>query len=287
MKTVALVTYKDSPKLTPSDALLIEPLKKEGVLAVAVPWDDPTINWNQFDGIVVRSAWNYHTNHSTFIRWLTELKQTDAVVLNPIDHMIWNSDKTYLKDLEAKGANVTPSVLLKKDARISLAQIAQDRQWTHLVIKPTIGASAHGVSMVEPDKYRKADSLVDALLTHSNVLVQPLMTEVMSGGEYSCVFIDGEFSHAIQKLPKKGEFRSNFEFGSKETLARLDDNVIQQAKKILSMVGSPMLYARVDGVISNDQFIIMELELIEPHLFFDLYPPAAVTFAKALQKRIQ
>jgi glutathione synthase/RimK-type ligase-like ATP-grasp enzyme len=287
MKIVALVTYSDSPTLTSSDALLVEPLKNEGIEAVAAPWDDPTINWSHFDGIILRSAWNYHTTHKAFIKWLSHLRSLHTTVLNPIDWMIWNSDKKYLKDLETKGTNVIPSILLKPNKRIPLEQIARDKQWTRLVIKPTIGASAHGISMAEPGEYKKKESTITQLLQNSDVLVQPLMTEVMSGGEYSCVFIAGNFSHAIQKLPKKGDFRSNSEFGSTETLVTLDPMVIQQAKKILMTIEEPMFYARVDGFISTKQFTIMEVELIEPHLFFDLYPQAAHTFARELKKRLQ
>jgi hypothetical protein len=42
------------------------------------------------------------------------------------------------------------------------------------------------------------------------------------------------------------------------------------------------LYTRVDGIISNEKFVLMELELIEPVLFLEHSSRAANDFVKAI-----
>src|SRR4030042_2037048 len=103
MKTVGLITYCQSPELTPSDQLLVEPLKKLGFNPVAVPWDDENVNWSAFDVLIFRSCWNYHLQYKKFIEWLNHLEKLHIPVWNPIPIIKWNSNKIYLKDLEYKG----------------------------------------------------------------------------------------------------------------------------------------------------------------------------------------
>jgi hypothetical protein len=45
---------------------------------------------------------------------------------------------------------------------------------------------------------------------------------------------------------------------------------LRVAERILRLVGVPLLYARVDGVEVGGEFVLMELEVVEPHLFLEL-----------------
>ena len=45
---------------------------------------------------------------------------------------------------------------------------------------------------------------------------------------------------------------------------------------------APPVYARIDGILQNGRFVLMEAELIEPELYFLFVPAAAETFADAL-----
>nr|HAD52438.1 glutathione synthetase [Algoriphagus sp.] len=45
-------------------------------------------------------------------------------------------------------------------------------------------------------------------------------------------------------------------------------------------------YARVDGVMVEGKFHLMELELIEPYLFLALTPQAIPNYIQALSERL-
>jgi glutathione synthase/RimK-type ligase-like ATP-grasp enzyme len=282
MKTVALVTYRNSSKLTRDDQLLVEPLKKYELNPVSAAWDDAKIDWSKFDCIILRSCWNYHLKYEQFMEWLDRIEKLKVSVWNPIHIIRWNSNKKYLKDLERKGIPIVPTVFLEKEEKYYLADIAKHKKWKDLVIKPAVGASSYNVTLITQNEYKEKQKEVEKLSQQSGILIQPYMKEI-SGGEYSFIFIGKQFSHSVLKIPKKGDFRSNYEMGAKENKIEADKNTIQQAANVIEAVNSPLLYARVDGIVQDDMLLLTELELIEPYLYFDLDSLAPARFAKALQ----
>jgi glutathione synthase/RimK-type ligase-like ATP-grasp enzyme len=259
MKTVGLITYAKSPQLTESDQFLVEPLKKQGFNPVAVPWDDKCIDWSAFDILIFRSCWNYHRKYEQFLSWLDYIEKLNIPVWNPIPILRWNSNKKYLKDLEYKGIPIVPTIFIEKGERYFLSDIAHQKKWNNLVVKPAVGASSYRVTYVSKNDYKRRQKTFQKLAQQSDVLVQPHI----KGKEYSLVFIDKQFSHATQKTSK---------------------SIIQQAKSVLEKVNSQLLYARIDGFIQNKTFLLSEVELIEPKLYFDLDPASPVRFARVLKK---
>jgi hypothetical protein len=270
MKHVALVTYKASPNLTASDELLVKPLENEGIQVIAVPWDDPTVDWNKFDAIVLRSCWNYHVNYDKFILWLTHLKHIQANVFNPVNLMLWNSKKTYLQDLQKSGIPIIPTIYHQKN----IQTIHSYTGWNDIIAKPLIGIRSNGVYRFKNPNSPWTQIRFKWLTKKTDYLIQPFMTEFQTDGEYSFIFIGRIFSHAVRKTQHI-------------SLVKPSQIHIRQARQALKAVGNDTLYARVDGIFRNNTFILLELELIEPILYFDLYPPAAISFAKALKKRLQ
>lgn len=250
MKHVALVTSTTYPKLSESDTFLLEPLKKEGIIAHAVAWDKQEADWALFDAIILRSCWNYPAKYKQFLAWLSNLQHLNANVWNPVNIVRRNSKKTYLFDLEKKGIPIIPTAC-------------------EFVTKPIVGNSALGVSKSSQK---------------GEFLWQPLVPEVMAEGEYSFVFIGGKLTHAVLKTPKKGDFRANVQFGATEKRITPSKILARQAQRVLDAIDTNLLYARVDGINRNGTFLLMELELIEPHLFFDMNPKAADVFAHAVKK---
>jgi glutathione synthase/RimK-type ligase-like ATP-grasp enzyme len=283
MKHVAFATYKENPQLTESDALLVRPLLQKGIISSPVAWNSKTADWTKFDAIILRSTWDYQFHYTSFSSWLSYLKTIQVQVHNPIPIIQWNSDKSYILDLAKKGVHTVPTVLHIKGETNNVEDIMKDFGSKECVIKPTIGASASGVTRVNLSEYKKSEKIIQKLLAENDCLIQPLMNEVMSEGEYSFVFIGNTFSHAILKKPKLGEFRSNHEFGAKEQVVNPHKTLVDQAANILNTAQNDLLYARVDGINRNGKFILMELELIEPHLFFDKKPMAATLFAQTLK----
>jgi glutathione synthase/RimK-type ligase-like ATP-grasp enzyme len=287
MKTIALVTYKTSPGLTPSDALLVKPLKAEGFDPQAVAWDDKHVDWKKFDYIILRSCWNYHIHYDDFLAWLSSLQSMHANVLNPLPTVLWNSHKTYLRDLAKKGVSTIPTKWITKGTPVNLETTAKETGWNNLVVKPCVGASSHEVFLSRQHEHTKTQPTYDALTKKTDTMIQPLMSEIMTEGEYSFVFIGRTYSHSVLKFPKKRAFRSTDQSHNSETRVEPNHQIIRQAETILKHIPSPLLYARVDGIIHNGSLMLLELELIEPHLFFDLDRESPIRFARELAKLSQ
>lgn len=286
MKRIALVTCSEFLELSASDQLLMGPLTREGFAPVATAWDDPSVAWNEFSAIILRSTWNYHYMYEPFISWLTRMELLRIPLWNPPSVVRWNSQKTYLRDLSAKGIRTIPTQYIPRNCAFDLSLYMNSLPFNEAVIKPTIGASAYGVISVSKGNEKFGQRNLNALLEKTDCMIQPLINSVRTQGEYSSVFIGGTYSHTVLKTPPKGEFRSNFQFGSKEVLMRPDAQLIRDAATVLSAVEDKTLYARVDSIRDAEGFMLMELELIEPHLFFDFYPKGAEQFARAVTHMI-
>ena len=64
-------------------------------------------------------------------------------------------------------------------------------------------------------------------------------------------------------------------------------DLIAQAAKALSSLPEVPLYARVDGIARDGAFVLMELELIEPNLFFEsLRRSRPSEWAQAIARRL-
>jgi len=286
MKTLALVTYKGLLELHDSDRLLIEPLTRAEFAVRIISWDEQ-IDWKQFDIVIIRSCWDYFTRISEFLEWLHLLEQQKIIVWNPLPILLWNYDKTYLKDLAGKGIATIPSVFLEQNSEHDLGHILEENAWDEAVVKPVVGGNAYGVFLVTREQASVWQSKLDDLLRQSGVIIQKFIKEVQAVGEFSIIFIGGEYSHTVCKKPNPGEFRSNIDGKRTLELITLDDETLQQAADVCQAVNGPLLYARVDGIKVGSIFMLMELELLEPLLFFHLFPQGAEIFAHAVKKLSQ
>jgi glutathione synthase/RimK-type ligase-like ATP-grasp enzyme len=286
---VALVSSVDLPGLTDDDRLFASALRERGALVQPTVWSDPAVDWSSFDAVVVRSCWDYFLRADEFFGWLSLLDARRARVCNPVRTLRWNAEKTYLRDLEARGIPVVPTHWMESGATESLGDIRRRTGWSELVVKPAISGSAHETWRTSPGAEQDDDARLGAMTASGCVLVQPLVDVIASDGEWSIVFIDGEYSHAVLKRPRSGDFRVQIEHGGTFEPASPPDAVIAQASEALR--GAPaerdeMLYARVDGCYVDDVFLLMELELIEPVLFLGTSPGAANRMADALLARV-
>jgi hypothetical protein len=108
MKRVAFVTYTHQPELSASDALMVEPLRARGAMVQAVPWDATAVDWRRFDGVVLRSNWDYQERPEEIRAWVARLKRLQVNLWNPPDVVLWNMDKIYLRALHAHGIAIAP-----------------------------------------------------------------------------------------------------------------------------------------------------------------------------------
>src|SRR5688572_12418983 len=221
MPSIALATYAALPALAPDEQLLIESLAAIGIRGVPAVWDDPSIAWTEFDGVIIRSCWDYHLRPAEFFGWIDRVTASGVPIWNPPSMLRWNSRKTYLHDLAIGGVRTVPTLWLEGDGArrspLSLESILADTGWEVAVVKPIVSASAHEtwkLSRAEARAHRaEHDARLHALVARHGVMVQPFVPEIESDGEWSLQFFSGEFSHAVLKRASAGDFRVQREFG--------------------------------------------------------------------------
>jgi len=283
---IALATYDRAPSLAPDDQLLIPALSAAGIDAEPAVWSSDGVIWETYDAVVVRSCWDYHLRYGQFREWLERLDGSRLPVFNSIALIEWNSHKRYLIDLRDRGVPIVPTQLIPArdaDAVISAVRAAG---WSRFVLKPAVSASGYETHAFAGEIDGAARDMIATVIKSGDVLVQPFMDEVPSHGEYSLVYIDGRFSHAAIKRAAPSEFRVQTEHGGSVTPVQVDAALIEAGSKALAALPEVPLYARVDGIVHDGEFLLMELELIEPNLFLDLQARSAEAFASALAERL-
>lgn len=290
MRTIALVTEQERPQLSQSDSLLVAPLQARGITATALPWDAPGVAWDRYDALVLRSCWLYHQQAARFAGWLAALADDGVPLWNPAPAVQWNMDKAYLRDLAVAGVPIIPTVWLEQGATVDLAALLAAQGWATGVIKPRVGASAFHIWHCPRAAAADHQPRFQAMLAERGVMVQPLVPEI-AAGEWSLVFFGETFSHAVLKRPAAGEIFVQQRLGGSTVPATPPPALVEQAARALraarQITGTPLLYARVDGLVVEGHFWLMELELIEPGLFLPDAPRAADRFADAIVAALQ
>lgn len=285
MPRIAVATSSKHPQLAADDRLLLKPLAEHGIEAVPAVWDDPAVRWAGFDAVLIRSCWDYHLKSEAFLRWITLLEQSGIPVWNPAPLVRWNANKSYLRELDAKGVAIVPTFWPEPGEPVRLRAKLHELGWMKAVVKPRVSATAHRTHLVTAEEADSLQSLFDELRDGPGVMVQNFMDGIIKEGEWSVLFFGGQFSHAVLKSPKAGDFRVQNDFGGSEQPGDPPPQVLQAASHIVGIV-EPTIYARVDGVVDGGQFCLMELELIEPMLFLAAHPAAATRFAKAIAHKL-
>jgi hypothetical protein len=280
---VALATYRDLPQLNEDDRLLQSALGALGIDAAPAVWDSAEERWGDYQAVLVRSCWDYHRRLDEFLAWVAVLEQAGPAVWNPVPLLRWNSHKRYLRDVAARGVPVVPTRWLGRGEQVGLAALLAELGWNDAVVKPAVSASAFGTWRTSPATAAGDQARLDRLISDGDVMVQPLVAAVAAPGEWSLVFLGGQFSHAVLKRPAAGDYRVQWEFGGSAVSAAPGAHLIAAAERALAAAPGEPLYARVDGVEEGGELVLMELELIEPHLFFGWSTAAAARLAAALR----
>ena len=283
--SVALVTCAEYPGLTPDDVPLAAALARRGLRPLAALWDDPAVRWEEHAAVVLRSCWDYHVRAREFERWLDRLEQVGARVHNPLPTLRWNMRKTYLRDMAAAGVPVAPTVWAPQGSAGTLRAIAEATGWTAMVVKPTVSSTgwetwlAERVGDAEEERFARQ-------LRERALMVQGFLPRIVTDGELSLVFLAGEYSHAVRKRARPGEFRVQEEHGGMVDREVAPPPIVAQAARALGAAPGTPLYARVDGVVADATLVVTELELLEPKLYFRWDDGAAETMAGEIEKKI-
>lgn len=286
MTTIAFATYREQPNLTASDQLVLPYLHKHQFQTTSVIWDDPRVQWHNYRAVILRSCWDYHLYPRAFADWLTHLEKHQNTVFNPVPLLRWNMHKTYLRDLAKQHVPIPPTQWLERGSVVELAHLLHENDWQEAVVKPSISATAYQTWRVSRTTATEQQSRLDAMLQQADILVQKFVPEVVSAGEWSLIFFNQQYSHAVLKQARHGDFRVQDDFGGIEIVREPPLSLRIQAQHIVSLLPEPLLFARVDGVDVDGKFVLMELELIEPALFLSLHADAPQRFAHAILEHL-
>jgi hypothetical protein len=263
--TIAFATSSVHREHDPDLPLLLQTAADRGTDAHIVVWDDPTVNWTAYDAVVVRSCWDYIVRRDEFLSWASSLPQLH----NCHDILRWNTDKTYLQQLERAGVPII-------ETRWNVApgdEIGDHAEW---VVKPTISSGSRNTARW---------GTVDEVWAHSAALMadghrtmtQPYIASVDDEGETAMLYFSGRFSHAIRKGPLLARDEGvRDDRDSRESIVPRDASAAQRelSEYVLATTTSllgldvPPLYTRVDLVTAADGSpLLIELELTEPSLF--------------------
>ena len=269
------------------DSLVTGALEKRGLKVARTNWDDPDFDWEDTRYAVFRTTWDYFDRFGEFSGWLDMIK-TKTKLINPVDIIRWNIDKHYLLDLQNSGINIPPTIFMETGDGRSLKQITENTGWDEFILKPAVSGAARHTYRLNPENVNKHEKIFRQLIQSESMLLQEFQKNIFSKGEVSFMLFGGKFSHAVLKKAKEGDFRVQDDFGGTLHEYNAAEEDIRFAEKAVNVCSSLPAYARVDAAWDNNGGLcVMELELIEPELWFRRYPPSADMFADVLIKIIK
>jgi glutathione synthase/RimK-type ligase-like ATP-grasp enzyme len=280
----AYLTMDDIGNFVADSNLSVAPMTELGWEVEMVPWRRD-VDWNDYDLVYICTPWDYQNDVESFLDVLEAVESSSARLVNSLDLVRWNLEKTYLRELQARGADIVPSIFFDRfDAdRIAACFGAHDTR--KIVVKPVVGANSDHVFLLDEPLPAATVEKLRQTYDRRPFFVQPFIDSVLSEGEYSLFFFGGDYSHAILKKPRAGDFRTQEEHGADILGIEAPPALITTARKILAVVDPRPVYVRADFVRDRgERFLLMELELIEPSLYFRTDPESARRFASALNQ---
>ena len=284
---IAYILYKVQEKYlhgvaNDEDKELLDFLKTKGLDIYPEIWNDEKVNWEQYSVALLKSPWDYFENIQHFYVWLSNLDKMGIRLLNPTSLVKWNSDKHYLKDIEQKGLNVIPSLFLEKGSVFENNTLFfNSLKSEKIVLKPCVSAGAKNTLVLTQNNLASEINKINLLLKEESYLIQPYEKEILKG-EWSFLFFNQKYSHSILKTPKQGDFRVQHYLGGSIHYQQAKELYVNMANEYIQAFAKNSLYARVDGIIKDEQFHLMELELIEPYLFLNYHPKTFENYYQAL-----
>jgi glutathione synthase/RimK-type ligase-like ATP-grasp enzyme len=281
MRRICFLSMDSLDGYTFDDNLAIEPLRVLEFEVSTISWRDQSVDWNDFEAVIIRTTWDYQKSPAEFLEVLRKIDASNARLENSLAIVEWNLAKTYLRELEAKGVRIVPTIW--DETSVSKPKFDEWKAYfttDELIIKPIISATAEFT-------YRLSDfdENLTEVFTNKPFMVQPFMPNVVEEGEFSLFYFGEKYSHTILKTPKAKDFRVQEEYGGIIQAVEPSAKLRAAADKVLDCIKPLPLYLRVDFVRDeNDDFCLMELELIEPSMYIRMDDQAPISFAKAVAK---
>lgn len=284
MRPCAFLTMDALGAFVTYDHLVHAPLAARGWAVDTVSWRATDVDWSDYEAVVIRSPWDYHSYPDRFLDVLETIDRSAARLENPLDLVRWNLHKTYLRDLEACGLPIVPTRWLDRLDAVTLAGLFDALGTDELVAKPVVGANAD-----DTFRLRRDAATTDAFATFADraCMVQPFVEAVVDEGEFSLFYFGDAFSHAILKTPAPRDFRVQEEHGGSIRTVVPEPALRTVSDAVMATLTPRPLYARIDFVRLSTGFALMEVELIEPSLYFPYDAASPERFADAFVERMK
>jgi len=283
---IAILTCEKLPDLNPEDQKIIPALAKHNIDAQPAIWSDKTINWTDFDYLIFRNTWDYFEKETEFKIWLDQIEKLGIKTLNPIEIIKQNIHKFYLREMEKQGVTILPTIFIDKTDYLNVAQLIPTH-WKKAVIKPAFSAGSYLTEVFEKAESQEISAKYKSIAAEKELLLQEFMPEIQTLGETSFIFFNKKFSHAVNKKPVDGDFRVQSLFGGKYNLVQPSPDMIAKAQKVVDTFKENLLYARVDGILIDNELYLMEIECIEPDLYFNLSENSLERFVTSIVELIR
>ncbi|QBY05566.1 hypothetical protein E2K93_14815 [Thalassotalea sp. HSM 43] len=289
MKHCAILTMDCLDDFEAYDHLFDQPLLELGWQTHMVSWRQSNVDWNQYDVVLIRTPWDYQDDAPLFMQVLTDIEQSRAVLENSINIVEWNINKKYLRELEQYSVNIVPTIWEEQYNEALVGEYFARFDTQQIVIKPCVSANADNTFWLTTQNWQEYKQDLANAFASRDFMVQPFVESVINEGEYSCFYFDGQYSHSILKTPKENDFRVQEEHGGRLKLVDAEPVLREQAEHAmakLAQIDEMPMYARVDFVRIGDKFAMMEAELIEPSLYFNMDENSAPLFATLFAERM-
>lgn len=281
MPCVALLSTDNLEDFFVYDDMLAEPLAEHGWQTQTISWHAEKVNWADYALVIVRSTWDYQQQPAQFMQKLGEINRQTRLE-NPLVLMQWNLDKRYLQSLQTKGVPVIPTLWMEQFQFPALLQAFEAFAVDSIIIKPTVSANADDTYRLTKDNLGAYEARLQDTFSQRPHMIQPFVNAIVEEGEYSLFYFGGQLSHSILKTPAKDDFRVQEEHGGQLQLMQADERMQYIAQQALAALPVPALYARIDMVRHAGDWAIMEVELIEPSLYFNLDEDSPRRFVAAM-----
>jgi len=284
MKQCAFLTLDETGDFVIDDEHAIAPLNLLGWQVATVSWRQTHRPWSDFDAVIIRSTWDYWNDVPAFLKTLEQVNR-ETRLANPLNLVHWNMAKTYMRDLQQKGVGIVPTLWPDSLEADFLAGFQSQLGVDEIVVKPVVGANGEDAFRVSGSCTLEHLAGIQACFHNRECMIQPFMPNIISEGEYSLFFFSGEYSHAVLKIPAESEFRSQEERGAEIRSVAPQEKLLLRARQAIDTFSPAPLYARIDFIRNDaDDFLVMELELIEPSLYLRMDPQAPGRFAAAIDQ---
>ena len=268
-------------ELFEEDNLLIRGFEEQGVQASPVVWSDPNIDWNQFDIALIRSTWDYLDASAHFLNVLSKIETSTCKLFNPLSAVRWNMDKHYLLDLEKQGISIIPTCMAAHVDLGTLHKRFVENQWHTVILKPAIGLAASNTYRVPLRELEHTLQKIRADQPLSEYLIQPFIENIITEGEWSFIYFNGQLSHVLLKKPAPNDYRVQGIYGGTIQPFEPPSHDLLQSASVFDRLPSDILYARLDFVRVDGQLSVMEIELIEPIFSFNVVPESIMRLVNA------